>query len=221
VTTQPGVIVEESPTGTFHFGTAPVGMPIRKVFDMHAPLLRQRFQEDFADLMLLLTQEFFEVSRVLRLTNRDGMEHVPGHLLKRGNHLALSNCQHLNRFAPMLPYPGAIDFLNPMGDGIFVGGIGGPEQLIGEGIKIDRRTIGADEHDGITLPKGIGPTSAPIILDGSLPQDGGDVLGKRLSIEGLVRHHIGISKALVFQRGQNEIRQFLDQGFPMVSCFGL
>src|SRR5215510_6573906 len=99
------------------------------------------------------------------------MEPYAYHGFKSFDDLALSYRQHLNGFAPMLTYPRPIDFLDPMGDRVFIGRIGCPEQLIGKGIKRDRRTIGADEHDRITLAKGIRPTSAPVILDRSLPQD--------------------------------------------------
>src|SRR6266446_1424724 len=110
------------------------------------------------------------------LSYRNGIQEEAGDLLKSGNHLLLSHRQHLNGVALMLTYPRPIDFLNPMGDGILARGIGGPEQLIGEGFKIDRRTIRSYQDDRVTVAKRIGPTGSPIVLDGSLLQDGGNVL---------------------------------------------
>src|SRR5438552_12639188 len=110
------------------------------------------------------------------------------HFLKRGNHLALSHRQHLNGFPTMLTYPRPIDFLYPMSNGILVRGILCAKELIREGIKRDRRTIRPYEDHRITLAKGIGPTRSPVILDRALSKDGRDVLGKRCSIERLIRH---------------------------------
>src|SRR5215813_12229685 len=114
------VIFQQSSVGTFHFGTTSLGMPIRKVFDRDAPFVGQLLQEGFAYRMLLITQNFLKVRGIVLLTNRNGMEPYVYHCLKSFDHLALSYRQHLNGFALMLSYPGAIDFLNPMGNGVFV-----------------------------------------------------------------------------------------------------
>src|SRR5438445_5473331 len=114
------------------------------------------------------------------------MQEEVRHLLKGGNHLALSNRQHLNGFTRMLPDPGPVHFLYPMRHRIFVGGILCAKELIREGVKIDRRTIRSYEDHRITLAKRIGPTGTPIILDGSLPKDGRDILSKRFPVEHLV-----------------------------------
>src|SRR5262245_56468887 len=124
------------------------------------------------------------------------MQEEAGDLLKSGNHLALSNRQDLNRFALMLTYPRPIHFLYPMGNGVFVARILCAKELIGKGIKRDRRTIRPNEHDRITVTKRIGPTGAPVILDRSLSQEGSNILRKRFPVERLVGDYIWVSKAL-------------------------
>src|SRR5262245_26190510 len=112
------------------------------------------------------------------------MQKEAGDLLKSSHHLALSYRQHLNGFSLMLPYSGPVDFLYPMGNGIFVRGIRCAKELIRKRIKRDRGTIRPHKDNRITLAKRIGPTGAPIVLDNALPHDSSNVLGKRLSIEG-------------------------------------
>src|SRR5262249_35091230 len=121
------MVFQQSPIGTFDFAPIPVGMGSSKAFDRHVPILRDFLQEGFLYLVLHLTQNFLKVRGIILLTNRNGMEPGAYHGLKRFDHLALSNRQHLNGFTLMLTDPGAIDFLYPMGDRILVGGIGCPE----------------------------------------------------------------------------------------------
>src|SRR6266851_4896050 len=117
--------------------------------------------------MLLVTKQLLYEGCVVVVTNRDGMQEETCDLLKIVNDLALSYREHLNGFARLLPYPRPIDFLKPMRHRIFIGGILCAKELIREGVEIDRRTIGADEHDRVTVAKGIGPTRAPVVLDRS------------------------------------------------------
>src|SRR4029453_9561696 len=126
-------------------------------------------------------------------------------LFKCRDHIPFSHEKDANGGSLVLTNTRSIDFLQPMGDRIFDGGIGTPEQRECQRVKIHRRFVGANEDSAITLPERVGPSGPTIILHPLTTEEPGNRFWKWFFSKRLERDDIRIIKALFCQRGHDNI----------------
>ena len=141
-------------------------------------------------------------------------------LFKCRDHIPFSHEKDVNRGSLVLTNARSIDFLQPMGDRIFDGGIGTPEERACQRIKFHRRFVGAKKDSTITLPERIGPSGPTIILHPLTTKEPRNRFWKRFFSKRLERDDIRMIKALVCQRGHDNIVHLVEKMLFMLANLG-